>query len=315
MEQSNEKYLQFPLYLMREMLIDKEGTINRIINYGIYRYSKKFKYDLKKACIQVMYYYYRRQYALTKYLEDKITEYAMQGKIELDYDYNGFTGGGEVNFDPEIELEGIAKIINTDIDFRNSIIEFYQIHLAYQSLGISGNIQNCLKIGKQIEDKIPENEPMPMISKSLSFEFRDKDKSEFEIIQLCAFIAAKSILGVKSSVKTNKMHIVCRMFGYSSIKQLPPTLPKSINKLFLKYSNRYHIDKVLQQLELNWNLITYSNNIRGMYIAMSNKTSIEQLALIAETKKQKNRIAELKKQKEDAKAKALQQLNKQQQLK
>jgi hypothetical protein len=155
---------------------------------------------------------------------------------------------------------------------------------------------------------------MPMISKSLLFDFRDNEKKEIDLIQLVSYIAVKSILGVKSFVKTNKMHIVCRMFGYSSVKHLPVKMPTNINSLFLKYSNRYHIDKVLMQLELNWNVITYSNKIRGMYIAMSNKTSIEQLALLAETRKHKNRIAEHKKKKKEATAKALEQLNKEQQL-
>ncbi|MBK6952308.1 MAG: hypothetical protein IPH24_09750 [Crocinitomicaceae bacterium] len=109
--------------------------------------------------------------------------------------------------------------------------------------------------------------------------------------------------------------MVSRMFGYTSHKHLPSRLSPLIEVLFKKYSNRYHIDKVLQQLELNWNVITYSNNIRGMYVAMEHKISIEALALAAETKKQKNRIIELKNAKALAKQKALQQLNKAPQLK
>ena len=43
-----------------------------------------------------------------------------------------------------------------------------------------------------------------------------------------------------------------------------------VGSISLKFP-RYHIDKVLQQLELNWNVLTYSTNIRGMYVAMENK--------------------------------------------
>jgi len=312
MEKPNEKYLQFPLFLLREMITNKEETINNIIRYGIYRYSTKFSYSIEDATKQMIYYYYRKQSELTPYLLTTAKKYIKKKLLVLDEDYNGFSGDA---FNPEYEYEQLEKIFETDIEFQNNVIEFYQIHLAYTSLGVSGNKENCLKVGKEIEKQVKQNEPMPMISKSLLFEFRDKDKTEFELIQLIAFIAVKSILGTKSSVKTNKKHIVSRMFGYASIKHLPETLKPNIKALFQKYSLRYHIDKLLQTLELNWKVLTYSNNIRGMYVAMENKINIENLALIAETKKQTNRIEALKQSKKDAKEKALQQLKKRQQLK
>jgi len=309
--ETTEKYLQFPLFLIRGMLINKTEVINKIIYYGIYKYSTKFSYTIKDASKNLMFYYYRKKDELTDNLRITIETYIEKEMIVIDEDYNGFHGKG---FDPDTEIEQLNLIMEKDIDFRNKVIEFYQMQLSYSSLEITGNIQNCLKKGKEIEEQIPIGEPMPMISKSLLFDFRDNEKKEIDLIQLVSYIAVKSILGVKSFVKTNKMHIVCRMFGYSSVKHLPVKMPTNINSLFLKYSHRYHIDKVLTQLELNWNVLTYSNNIRGMYVAMSNKINIEQLVLSAETRKHKNRIAELKRQKKEATAKALEQLNKEQQL-
>ncbi len=138
----------------------------------------------------------------------------------------------------------------------------------------------------------------------------NKDKSEFDVAQLAAYVSIKSILGTKKYVKTNKAHIVSRMFGYSSVKHLPKEMIPSIKSLFTKYNSRYHIDKVLQLLELNWNVITYSNHIRGMYIAMGNKISIVELASAVETKKKKNQISELKRSKIEARDMALLQLKK-----
>jgi hypothetical protein len=105
------------------------------------------------------------------------------------------------------------------------------------------------------------------------------------------------------------------MFGYASHKHLPKKFSPAIKELINKYSFRYHIDKVLTELELNWNVLTYSNNIRGMYVAMKDKISLDALVLAAETKKKKSQIEKLKAAKNEAKKKALQQLNKGQHLK
>jgi hypothetical protein len=123
-------------------------------------------------------------------------------------------------------------------------------------------------------------------------------------------MAIKSILGMRRYVKTNKQHIVSRMFGYSSIK----VIGKVNEELFKKYSTRYQIDKVLLELELSWNVKIYSRNIRGMYVSVGNKISLDDLALEAESKKKKNRIEVNKNNKSKAKERALQLLMIQQQF-
>lgn len=309
--ETKPRFIQFPLFLLRGMLTNKVNTINDIIRYGIYNYSTKFSYTIVDASKQFLYYYYRHKGDLTNYLLKTIETYIRDGSFDIDEDYNGFSGK---TFEPEFEMEQLYKIFETDIEFKNSVVEFYKIHLTYQSLNIKGDKANAIKVGKEIEKRIPPKEPVPMVNLQLLFDFRDNDKSEFELIQFVAYIAVNSILGKKTFVKTNKPHIVCRMFGYSSVKHLPEKMPKEIKDLYSKYSNRYHIDKVLQFLELNWNVLTYSNNIRGMYIAMKTKISIKELAKISETKKLKTRLQALKQSKIDARNEALEQLNKGQQL-
>lgn len=306
MGKDSARFIQFPLFLMREMVINKEEAINNILKYGIYRYSSKFNVDLQDALSQVLYYYYRNKDNLTTYLLDKLETHIDSGLIELDEYYNGFSNN---TFDPEFEMEQILKIFETELEFKNKVIEFYQMHLSYNSLGIKGNIERCLEIAKEIEKQIPSSEPFPMISKSLLFEFRDKEKSEFELVQFVAYIAVRSILGQKTFVKTNKKHIVSRIFGYASCKCLPDDNNPELTGLMNKYSQRYHLDKVILSLELNWEVITYSNNVRGMYVSLKNKINMEDLALIVETKKQKNRIELLKQEKKQAKEKALQKIN------
>lgn len=305
--EKTERYLQFPLFLIRDMVINKEEVINKILTYGIYKYSTKFSYTKYDVCKNLVYDYYRKKGELTSYLSEKMDNYVESGLIVIDEDYCGFIGN---NFDPADEIEQLETIFETDVEFRNRAIEYYQIKLSYDSLGITGNKENCIKKGIEIEKQIKIKEPMPMLSKKLLFEFRDNEKTEFELTQLLAYMAIKSILGTKQFVKTNKKHIVSRMYGYSSCTHLPNKPKPTIEALIKKYSCRYHIDKLLRSLELDWNVITYSNNIRGVYVAMKNKTSIQDLAFFAETRKQKNRINNLMEEKKQAQEMALKKLNK-----
>lgn len=308
---SNEKYLQFPLLLIRGLFTDKEKTMNDIIQFGIYRFAKRINYELHDVARQLMFYYYRHRSDLTSDLNKTMRMYVNDEMIEIDEDYNGFSFE---NFNPETAIQQIQEIFNTDHDFKNNAIEFYRMKQSYDFLGIKGNLSNCLKAGKQIEKTIPENEPFPMINKNLLFEYRDHDKSEFDLMQLAAYISIRSILGKKSYCRTTQEMIICRAFGYASKKRLPGEMQPVIKELFSKYQKRHHIDRVKQHLELNWNILIYSNHIRGLYVALKNKITIDNLALIAETKKKKNQIAKLKDAKQEAKEKALQHLNKERQL-
>ncbi len=309
MKKEDEKYVQFPLFLIREMFIDKKEAIEKIFNYGIYNYSTKYHYQKREVAKQLIYDNYRGNLSTILEFQIKALESDIIGIDECAV----FDNKGE--YDPSFELFELERIFSVNDELYKNAVEHYQMHMAFKSLGITGNIEQTIKSAKEIERQLPEHEPMPMISKTHLFNFRDNVKSEIEIAQFVAYIALRSIIGGKRQyAKTNKLHIVSRMFGYASHKHLPKKLTPAIKELLKKYSHRYHIDKVLQHLELNWNVLTYSNNIRGMYVAMENKISIDALALAAETKKQKNRINELKNAKAKAKEKALQQLNKGQQL-
>ena len=300
------KYVQFPLYLLRGLFDNKDQVLNDIFKYGIYKFSKTITNDPHNVAKQTMYGFYRG--VLTDDLLNLMQDYVNSGKIDIDEDYNGFSGS---EFNPETEINQLLELFIQDDNFKDKAIEYYQIKVAYDFLGITGNYDNCIKRGQKIESQIPDKEPMPMVSKTLLFQFRDHSKTEFDLMQFACYVGVRSILGKKKYSRTNKKMILCRAFGYSSIKHLPDELPE----LFKKYSKRYHIDRVINFLELNWNFMTYSNNMRGIYVAAADKMTLEELAIIAETKKHSKRLDELKNRKKDAKLKAFEQLNKGQHLK
>jgi len=302
---TKNKYFQFPLFLLRDLMTDKHKALNNILCYGLYAYSETLQPEIKQVMTQLMYCYYRNQKEMPKDLLQTMQRCIDNETLLLDEDYNGFVGNNK-EFNPEYEIEQLTEIFEADIDFQNKAIEFYKIRQAYNYIGVAGDYGNCLKVGKQIQSTIPKGEPMPMLSKNQLFEYRDNDKTEFELIQFAVNIAIRSIIGKSSHTKTNKQMILCRAFGYISSKHLPETM----SEVFSKYSNRYHIDKVLQKLEIdNWNLIFYANNMRGIYIGLKDKITLENLIETAESRKEKNRIENLKAVKKLAQQKVLIKIN------
>lgn len=292
------RYLQFPLFILQGFFDDRKAAINNIFAFGIYHYSKKFKYSEYDVARQIIYDLYNRK------LSDRIKKRIKAKNSDLigsDDFGRGFNGVGN-RFDPQEEIEELLRIFQVDPTLEEMAITHYQIHLALAALRINGNIERYAIIGKQIEDKIPLKEPLPMVNVDSLFDFHDNDKTEFEIAQFLCFIAIKSILGEKKYCKTNKDLILSRMFGYSSYSKMGKPQPE----LHMKYKNRYHIDRVLMELRARWNVVIYAYRMRGFYVAIDNKITIEKLVEIAEGLKTQNLISELKNREAEARKKVQQ---------
>ena len=295
-------YVQFPIFLLRNFQENRQKVINEILDYGIFRYSQKFRYQAPAMAQQIIYDLYRKELPCGLANEIRKLKSKIIGK---DNDYNGFIAG---SFEPTDEIGELLNAFETRPTLKQMAIEHYQMHLALQSLNISGNREAIITRAKAIMERTPQGEPMAMVKTNFLFEFRDFDKTEFEVMQLLAYIAINSILGKRESTKTNNAHVLARMLGYSSIKQVPENKTKLEKTIFEKYSHRYHIDKVLRELELNWKLLKYGNRTRGFYVSLGGKTNMDRLAIIAESRKKGERIAALKRQKSEARAKSVQHL-------
>lgn len=306
-----QKYVQFPLFLLRELLTDKEETIRRIFAFGIVHFSQKFSFDLREVARQLMYGYYRDRDKLPTNLREELDSHVRSERLTLDEDYNGFKP--DDTFSPDEEIGQLIPLFEECTVFKAKAIQYYKLHMALKSLNITpGN--SIIERAALVSNTMSESETMGMVKVSLLFDVRDNEKSEFELMQFAAYVAVKSIIGRKEYCKTNKAHILSRMFGYSSIKEVPDKFESGIlNDLFKKYNHRYHMDRIIQALEAKWGLVSYSRHTRGLYIAMEKKTSLNDLASAAEKRKEKNKIAELKLRKREATRKALEQIKKEQQ--
>lgn len=315
MNKNEIKYLQFPVSMLPELIDDSEATIKKILNYGIYRFaksmSKKKKGDIDIALKQFLYCYYRKKEFLTEILMSKIEKYISEGLVVLDEDYNGFYNE---SFNPESEINSLKAIIKTDSDFSSEILKWHYVYLSYSFFNFVEIIRpkQILEIGSKISSEIKPKEPMVSCKLEILKNFYKEEKNEYEKIQLVAYLAIRSILGEQEYVKTNKSFILCRMIGYASVKEMIQSeLSNYVFQLFNKYNHRYHFEKLIIKLQLNWNLLSYSNHNRCSYMAIKSKEmTIEKLALIAEQGKDKTKILDLKQLKKNAKEQALKALKK-----
>ena len=132
MNKKETKYLQFPLSMLPELVLNSQETITKIEHYGIYRYSKnileKKEEDIEKSLKQFLYYYYRKKEFLTTELISKMERYISEESLILDIDYNGFHNE---SFKPESEINSLMAIIQTDSDFKSEILELYWVYRSY----------------------------------------------------------------------------------------------------------------------------------------------------------------------------------------
>lgn len=307
MKTESLNYVQFPLFLLNKVHLERKSGLNEILSFGIYYYSKRFKVELYDVARQIVYENYRGK--LSKLIRQELS--AIESTyLGGDADYYGFSGS---EFEPTDEIEELLGIMEQNEKLKLLCIEFYQVHLARESLPVEnipakGMTERTILAAKQIEKATPKNEPLPMVNVKQIFDFRDNDRSEFDVMQFAANIAIRSILGTKRFCKTNKLHILCRMLGYSSVKFMPEQPDAQIEILFNKYSHRYHMDKLLDKLQLNWGVLVYSNNMRGMYVGLSSSITMNELAVEAEKRKSSFQKEQLKQKRNDAKAHALQHL-------
>ena len=100
------------------------------------------------------------------------------------------------------------------------------------------------------------------ISKTLFFEFYDKERTTEECIELLAYLAVKSILGIRGFAKTNRFFLTSRMNCHLKCEN---SLPDEIQK----YRKRYHFDKLKTILYCKFNVSIYSDKtIRGFYVSL-----------------------------------------------
>jgi len=96
------------------------------------------------------------------------------------------------------------------------------------------------------------------------------------------------------------------MHGNASLKENLDTYNPIFNPILKKYQNRYHFDKVKQELQQKWNVKYYARYTRGFYVSLT--MDYEKLVLEAEKRRKSYLDKQLKIKQRAALEKARQQL-------
>ena len=176
-----------------------------------------------------------------------------------------------------------------------------RIAKAEEYLGITfGNSKKAFENGRGIFTTIPPKSPKTSIRKKMIFDFYKESKTEFEIVTFLAFASIRSILQKQPYTKITNEYFVGRMACNNKGNE---ELPEWI----FKYNNRYQLDKIKQELQLNWGLKLYARHTRGFYVSFS--IELVQLITHAENRRLKFKLKELQREKEQARLQALKHLN------
>ena len=154
--------------------------------------------------------------------------------------------------------------------------------------------------------KAVKGHPYCSVKISMLNEFISKEKTEKQWHELLGFLAIKSILGKSKYSKTNYKHILSRMLGLASYKDLIKIkLTEGQNRLIDQYTRSGEIaqdkmKRLLNRLELNWKVITYGTYTRGIYVSVKGRSTLDELVKIREERRETNQVKELNQRKNNA---------------
>lgn len=307
---ATQKYIQFPVSMLPEIYSNSHRFFDKVLSIGAYLYADKIDAVLVNVASQMLYHYItspdeKLTLSLITFIESQNGVYVDGVLFEIYGDKDGrctyfHPDGTFVLWGADVLL---SRILQLHPDVLDEAFSWYKLLQACKYFDITQF--NTQAIYRDVAGIRTEGQPICMVNLHLVWDYYLHKKTDAQLAQFAGFAAIKSILGKKDFVLTNKQHIAARMFGATSTK----TLPEQKHPLMGKYQIRHHIDKLIKQLELSWNLkIMTSKGLHGMY--MSFKMSYDQMAFMAESRKMKHKLNMIKDAKAAARQKAIQQLNK-----
>ena len=154
-----------------------------------------------------------------------------------------------------------------------------------------GSIKTAIAEGRELNDSLnDQGSPIVGVSTKLYWDYRSNRKTEFEEITFLAYLAIKSIVQKKAYCKITNLYWLSRMDGKSHSVSAEWELSEEVRK----FSKAYQINKIKEELSINWNLIHYGRYTRGFYVSF--KMSLEDLIFQVE-KKRKSRQLQVEKEK------------------
>ena len=270
-------YVQFPLCLLMETYTNAHDGLTMIEDFAIVKFAKTFNYNINDVACQLMYCYYREKKLMPAKLLYTMENYINEDKLSIDEEYYGFVGG---KFDPLEHSSELIGLFETDQDFKKEAILLYQIRLAINTnclnltIGSMTSLINGYEAGKKIREDFEAqfgSDAMVSVKISQLIEFRASGK-DLDLFR--AFLAIKSLIGMKDFAEGNKPAILSRMIGCKSKEAFEHYTTKKYSKnsklveIVKIYGKRYHMDKLLLELRKRKFIMCVSKEqCRNMYFS------------------------------------------------
>ena len=183
-------------------------------------------------------------------------------------------------------IENHAQKIEDLNEYEETEVQRFKRSAEYWGVKMSGNIERSHERGAELLEEFEKSKVFVGISTEIFWNFYQNEKTQFEWECLAAFLALKSILGKKTFCKSNNALLYARMSGNESVTDLHS----------LTFS-RFHRDKIILKLEIEWNLKYYSRYTKGFYFGID--TTLQDLIFFAEDRRESFKAKELKKSKDE----------------
>lgn len=156
--------------------------------------------------------------------------------------------------------KGRREIVNAD--FNQFIREELNVEPFYDNISKASFYRMTQELREKYDHNFFSGLLFFSISQTIFIEFHNKEKTAEERIELLAYLAVKSILGIRGFAKTNRFFLTSRMACNLKCEN---SLPDEI----LKYRKRYHFDKLKTILYCKFKVSIYTDKtIRGFYVSL-----------------------------------------------
>ena len=241
---NNYKYIQFPLFVLRNMHQDFDKTLEYIMAYGVYHKSME------------------------------------HGRTD--------------DIDMRVGLNYLDLPQETDEVLFKWKLDAIKIDERY----------------KEIKTYKGENYPMPNVKVQLLKELSKETKTPKQLDEFLGYLSIQSLLGKKKWIKTNNKHVIARMMGYASIKEVEQigvdNLKPHLIELYHRYTNpkgeisKARMQTFFRKLMNNWRVLKGVDYTRGFYISMQDKMTVDELAKRIASDKNNNKAKRIEQELKDA---------------
>jgi hypothetical protein len=256
--QNKINYIRFPISFIRDMLVDKEAGIKKMILYGYSLVADKSEIDEWSAYHQVMYCFYRyrargdeepdaNRNSLPYYIWNEMTNYVNNELLDIDDSHFGFDVTGESNIDHETKQ--LIELGKDNPKFHNMVMDFHRVRQTADLFSIKINDYNTmLEEYRKYCGRDAMKTRMVSVKLSQLLEYLFQRKTEAQLMVFAAYMGVKAIIGKEPFKQTTKSYIIANMFGCMNEVELQTMLVKPGNETLLELHKKYTTRKMFDNI-------------------------------------------------------------------